>query len=63
MTNYKKGLVVLTLFPNSDLVTAKRRPALIAKNTAICISKTEIGVYSLLIRLKAMEIQQALLSR
>ncbi|MEW6187888.1 MAG: type II toxin-antitoxin system PemK/MazF family toxin [Thermodesulfobacteriota bacterium] len=31
MTSYKKGMVVLTLFPNSDLVTAKRRPALIVQ--------------------------------
>ncbi len=29
MTKYKKGAVVLVLFPNSDLVTAKRRPALV----------------------------------
>lgn len=29
MTRYKKGTVVLVLFPNSDLLTAKRRPALI----------------------------------
>lgn len=29
MTGYNKGTVVLTLFPNSDLVTAKKRPALI----------------------------------
>ena len=29
MTRYKKGTVVLVLFPNSDLVTAKRRPALV----------------------------------
>lgn len=29
MIRYKKGTVVLTLFPNSDLVTAKRRPALV----------------------------------
>lgn len=31
MTKYKKGTVVLVLFPNSDLVTAKRRPALIVQ--------------------------------
>ena len=31
MTKYKKGMLVLTLFPNSDLVTAKRRPALIVQ--------------------------------
>jgi mRNA interferase MazF len=31
MTSYKKGMVVLTLFPNSDLITAKRRPALIVQ--------------------------------
>lgn len=29
MTKYKKGTIVLVLFPNSDLVTAKRRPALV----------------------------------
>ena len=29
MTRFKKGTVVLVLFPNSDLVTAKRRPALV----------------------------------
>ncbi|MBI5745694.1 MAG: type II toxin-antitoxin system PemK/MazF family toxin [Nitrospirae bacterium] len=29
MTKYKKGTVVLVLFPNSDLVTAKHRPALV----------------------------------
>lgn len=31
MTKYKKGTVVLVLFPNSDLVTAKRRPALVVQ--------------------------------
>jgi len=33
MTRYKKGTVVLVLFlfPNSDLVTAKRRPALVVQ--------------------------------
>lgn len=31
MTKYKKGTVVLVFFPNSDLVTAKRRPALIVQ--------------------------------
>jgi mRNA interferase MazF len=28
MTKYRRGMVVLTLFPNPDLITAKRRPAL-----------------------------------
>jgi len=31
MTEYKKGKVVLVLFPNSDLITAKRRPALVVQ--------------------------------
>ncbi len=31
MTKFKKGTVVLVLFPNSDLITAKRRPALIVQ--------------------------------
>lgn len=31
MTKYKKGTVVLVLFPNSDLITAKRRPALVVQ--------------------------------
>jgi len=31
MTGYKRGMVVLVFFPNSDLVTAKRRPALIVQ--------------------------------
>jgi mRNA interferase MazF len=31
MTNYKRGQVVLVLFPNSDLITAKRRPAVIVQ--------------------------------
>ncbi|MBI5814946.1 MAG: type II toxin-antitoxin system PemK/MazF family toxin [Nitrospinae bacterium] len=31
MTRYKKGTVVLVLFPNSGLATAKRRPALIVQ--------------------------------
>ncbi|MBI4667475.1 MAG: type II toxin-antitoxin system PemK/MazF family toxin [Nitrospinae bacterium] len=31
MTKYKKGTVVLALFPKSDLVTAKRRPALVVQ--------------------------------
>lgn len=31
MTNYKRGDVVLVLFPNSNLQTAKRRPALIVQ--------------------------------
>ena len=32
MTEYKKGTVVLVLFPNSDLITAKRRPALVVQS-------------------------------
>lgn len=32
MTKYKKGTVVLVLFPNSDLVTAKRRPAVVVQS-------------------------------
>jgi mRNA interferase MazF len=31
MTNYKRGMIILVLFPNTDLVTAKRRPALIVQ--------------------------------
>ena len=31
MTNYRKGMIVLVLFPNADLVTAKRRPGLIVQ--------------------------------
>lgn len=31
MTKPNKGTVVLILFPNSDLVTAKRRPALVVQ--------------------------------
>jgi mRNA interferase MazF len=31
MTNYKRGMIVLVLFPNVDLVTAKRRPALVVQ--------------------------------
>lgn len=31
MTKYKRGTVVLLLFPNSDLMTAKRRPALVVQ--------------------------------
>jgi mRNA interferase MazF len=31
MIKYKKGMLVLILFPNSDLVTPKRRPALIVQ--------------------------------
>lgn len=32
MTKYKKGTVVLVLFPNSDLITAKRRPAMVVQS-------------------------------
>lgn len=32
MTKPRKGTVVLVLFPNSDLVTAKRRPALVVQS-------------------------------
>src|SRR4030066_1028604 len=32
MTEYKKGTVVLVLFPNSDLLTAKRRPAVVVQS-------------------------------
>lgn len=35
MTKYKKGTVVLVLFPNSDLITAKRRPALVVQSDAL----------------------------
>lgn len=31
MTDYKKGDIVLVLFPNSNLQTAKKRPALIVQ--------------------------------
>lgn len=31
MTEYKKGTVALVIFPNSDLITAKRRPAVIVQ--------------------------------
>ena len=31
MTSYKRGDVVLVLFPHSDLQTAKKRPALVAQ--------------------------------
>ncbi|MBI4665340.1 MAG: type II toxin-antitoxin system PemK/MazF family toxin [Nitrospinae bacterium] len=31
MTRFKKGAIVLVLFPNSDLITAKRRPALVVQ--------------------------------
>ena len=31
MTTYKRGDVVLVLFPNSDLQTAKKRPALVVQ--------------------------------
>lgn len=31
MTNYKRGDIVLVLFPNSNLQTAKKRPALIVQ--------------------------------
>ncbi len=33
--NYKRGDVVLLLFPHSDLLTAKRRPALIVQSDEI----------------------------
>jgi len=33
--SYKRGDVVLLLFPHSDLVTAKRRPALIVQSDKI----------------------------
>lgn len=31
MTEYKKGTVVLVFFPNSDLIAAKHRPAVIVQ--------------------------------
>ncbi len=31
MTNYKKGDIVLVLFPNSNLQTVKKRPALVVQ--------------------------------
>jgi mRNA interferase MazF len=31
MTNYKKGDVILALFPDSNLQTAKKRPVLIVQ--------------------------------
>jgi mRNA interferase MazF len=31
MTRYKKGAIVLVLFPSSDLRTAKRRPAIVVQ--------------------------------
>ncbi|MDI6791308.1 MAG: type II toxin-antitoxin system PemK/MazF family toxin [bacterium] len=35
MTNYSRGDVILTLFPNADLVTAKKRPAVIVQATGL----------------------------
>ena len=35
MTPYKRGDVVLVLFPNSDLVTFKKRPALVVQADAL----------------------------
>ena len=35
MTSYKRGDVVLVLFPNSDLRSAKRRPALIVQSSKL----------------------------
>lgn len=31
MTNYKRGDVILVLYPNSDLLTYKKRPALVVQ--------------------------------
>jgi mRNA interferase MazF len=35
MTTYKQGAVVLVHFPNSDLVTYKKRPALIIQDESV----------------------------
>lgn len=37
---YKRGDVVLVLFPNSDLKTYKKRPALVVQNTGVA---TDLG--------------------
>jgi mRNA interferase MazF len=44
--SYRRGEVVLVLFPNSDLTTAKRRPALIvqADNLATGIGQTVLAL-------------------
>lgn len=44
--SYSRGDVVLVLFPNSDLVTAKRRPALVvqADGLATGISQTVLAL-------------------
>lgn len=35
MTGYNRGDVILTLFPNADLMTAKKRPAVIGQATGL----------------------------
>lgn len=46
MTNYRRGDVVLVLFPDSNLTTAKRRPALIvqADNLGTGLSQTVVAM-------------------
>ena len=46
MTSLKRGDVVLVLFPNSDLVTFKRRPALVveAENLNTGLEQTVIAM-------------------
>jgi len=41
MTTYKRGDVVLVLFPNADLRTAKRRPGLIVQANALDTGLTQ----------------------
>lgn len=42
MMSYKRGAVVLVLFPNSDLQTAKRRPALVVQSDALATGLPQI---------------------
>src|SRR2546422_6424409 len=47
MTGFKRGDVVLVLFPNSDLVTFKRRPALVVQADNLSTGLPQIIVLSL----------------
>lgn len=50
MMSYKRGEVVLVLFPNSDLKTAKRRPALVVQADELQTGLQQTIVKQLFIR-------------
>jgi mRNA interferase MazF len=47
MTNFRRGEIVLVLFPNSDLRTSKRRPAVVIQSDRLDLSEIDRAIGAL----------------